>query len=582
SYLRETDPRAASSPFRVAAETNWAFEAGDLNDRGEVSYSRYVDEGERLYVTRMGERTELARSGRPAPGGGTYGPGVLGRVDLDSAGNAAFAFALDPLAFPIGRNAGVFRYDRAKGRTDAVVLPGVTQVPGGSGAFSGASRAVGNDRGDVAFGGIVETELGALGSPFGSGVYLAPAGGGPVRAIAAPGDPAPGGGVFDFAANPSMNGRGDVAFEGNRSTEPCLTDISPAAVLLCRSGVYMRPAQTGEVRRLAGQGDQVRGGTLLAAYGPMVNGKGDVVFAGDLEPAPELGTRAGIFLATPGGGIVPVVRPGDPMPGGGRAVSAGTGPPSFSVNDAGDVAFVVTLDTHEGDGLGADMGVYLWSQGQVRLVARTGTVAPAIGTITSLTTPALDGLGLAAAIVNNRGEVLFQATLHDHRVVLVVATGGAVDPCVDALDPEGEHLDGNGSLVFTEDDVLLQARFRGSLCRKAPADRFFAPLLSELDEREPQYVGATLRFDPAMGDADLKLLACEGDALVCTTPLVPDEVSAGPGARSLRWTNTTGAAQVVAVDVALAGGGDPALPYVLELFVNLPQPVFPPPGPPPS
>jgi hypothetical protein len=96
------------------------------------------------------------------------------------------------------------------------------------------------------------------------------------------------------------------------------------------------------------------------------------------------------------------------------------------VNNAGDVVFNAALDTHNEDGV-PDTGLYVWSHGSPRLVARTGTVIPSVGTIARLGTivPTVEGPNVgpnSGANNNDRGQVVFGATLTDGRGVLLVAT----------------------------------------------------------------------------------------------------------------------------------------------------------------
>ena len=75
-----------------------------------------------------------------------------------------------------------------------------------------------------------------------------------------------------------------------------------------------------------------------------------------------------------------------------------------------------------------DSGQFVWSDGSLRLVARTGTVIPGVGTVDRVTPapivfppsiiPTLSG----GAINNDRGQVVFTLTLTDGRVVMLVAT----------------------------------------------------------------------------------------------------------------------------------------------------------------
>jgi len=80
-----------------------------------------------------------------------------------------------------------------------------------------------------------------------------------------------------------------------------------------------------------------------------------------------------------------------------------------------------------GDG-SLDTGLFVWAQGSVRLVARTGTVIPGLGTVAGLVTgpnlipppPVL--VPNSGALNNDRGQVLFAATFNDGSNVLLIAT----------------------------------------------------------------------------------------------------------------------------------------------------------------
>jgi hypothetical protein len=71
----------------------------------------------------------------------------------------------------------------------------------------------------------------------------------------------------------------------------------------------------------------------------------------------------------------------------------------------------------------ADNGVYVFSKGFVRLVARTGAVAAGLGTIAYLGLAPFSATPVGTGgIINERGQVLFFATLTDGRGVLLLAT----------------------------------------------------------------------------------------------------------------------------------------------------------------
>jgi hypothetical protein len=67
----------------------------------------------------------------------------------------------------------------------------------------------------------------------------------------------------------------------------------------------------------------------------------------------------------------------------------------------------------------------LVSHGKVQLVARTGTVIPGgVGMIADINSPGFVSAGFlqAGGIINDRGQIFFEATLTDNTGVLLVAT----------------------------------------------------------------------------------------------------------------------------------------------------------------
>jgi hypothetical protein len=411
------------------------FESNFINNRGDVLFGANVttDAEQALFLLKKGETSQIARVGEPAPGGGIFGPGFLSPTALNDKGDAGFVFLLDPFSFPVGVNAGVYRFSSATGTVTPVVIPGVTPAPGG-GVFAGSQFGVSlNARGQLAFPGLVPTDKGI---PFpehlglGLGIFEARKTGA-ISSVVSPGDPAPGGGAFDFAGAPWINNRGDVAFMGHVAGDECLPAGSPppSIIIACLPGVYVKDAATGEIRSIAQAGDAAPGGGVYrAAISPVLNDRGDVVFLGDLTPPPAADLVTGVYLHS-GGVTTNVARPDDPMPGGGRFVTASNLIGwQVHVNNSGEVVFNATLDTDaNADGV-PDTGLYVWSGGSLHLVARTGTVIPDVGTIAHLVMnvvvfpPPTVFVPNSGANNNDRGQVLFGATLSDGRGVLLLAT----------------------------------------------------------------------------------------------------------------------------------------------------------------
>jgi hypothetical protein len=427
------DPAPGGSNFLDVFESNF------INNRGDVLFGSNVTANEEqgiFLLPRRGDTTgEIARVGEPAPGGGVFGAGFGSPNALNDKGDVGFMFLLDPLSFPIGINAGVYRYSQRTRMLTAVMTPGVTPAPEG-GVFAGATFGTSlNNEGLLAFGGIVPTDIGVhlADEPYlglGAAVYSADTQG-HISTVVGPGDPAPGGGVFDWALFAQINASGDVAFMGHLAGEECRpAGFPPQAFLMaCLGSIYVKDGATGQLRSIAHAGDPAPGGGVYRqAISPRLNDHGDVVFLGDLTPPPQARRVTGVYRHS-NGVTLAVARPGDPMPGGGHLVTASNLIGwQISVNNPGDVAFNAVLDTDDNrDGV-PDTGLFVWSHGVLRLVARTGTQIPDIGEVAHLVMGVLVVIGSSGfvpnsgATMNDHGQVVFGATLTDGRGVLLVAT----------------------------------------------------------------------------------------------------------------------------------------------------------------
>jgi hypothetical protein len=116
------------------------------------------------------------------------------------------------------------------------------------------------------------------------------------------------------------------------------------------------------------------------------------------------------------------------------------------------------------------------------------------------------------------------------------------------------------------------------VCHKGLPDLFFGFVEPDPIAGVDPFIGAKLTFDPALGNLDLRLAMCSLEQIeeeVCPDQ-APTTSEAGPGFRSLTWTNTTGEFRLVEVFVELTKGKGP-VPYTLEMFQNIPVPPPPPP-----
>jgi hypothetical protein len=421
------------------------FDSSRINNRGDVLFDSMVVAGEvgASFLLSKGEIAQIpARAGEPAPGGGSFGPGSLAPTTLNDKSNAGFVYVLDPFTLPFGMNAGVYRFSKSTHTMVSVMTPGVTPAPGG-GLFVGAGFGANlNNRGDLVFAGIVPTDKGfPLPDESGLGVGLFKANKkGHLSSLVSLGDQAPGG-VFDWTNFPWINDGGDVAFMGHLAGEECRAeDLPPLEILIaCLGSVYIKDAGTGNIRSIAHAGDPAPGGGVYRqAGGPVINDHGDIVFLGDLTPPPAVRQVTGVFLHS-AGETIRVAGPGDAMPGGGTFVTASNSLGwQLHMNNAGEVVFNAALDTDDNADDLPDTGLYVWSHGSLRLVARTGTVIPGVGTIAQLVmnvlrvAPPAVYVPNSGAHNNDRGQVVFGATLcdvgvtpcatSDGRGVLLVAT----------------------------------------------------------------------------------------------------------------------------------------------------------------
>jgi hypothetical protein len=389
------------------------FEPYALSDSGQVAFAAdFFDpnsfaSGEGAFLNDGTTTQVLAKTGDPAPGGGIFGLGVWVNIGLNERGDAAFAFALDPFIHPAGLNSGVYRWDASSQSLSAVVAPFVTPAPTG-GPFLGAyTHATLDQRGQVAFAGIIPTDAGTT-PGLGMGVFLAHTDG-VIEKVAAPGDPAPGSSVFDFADTPALNASGTIVFSGHVRGEECLTSLPQTVAIHCDQSLYLRRPD-GSMVSLVHAGDPAPGGgTFRSAFEPVINSRGDVLFRGDLTPPPDRGLATGFFLWRDGQ-VIAIARPGQEMPGGGNLVRTAFQHGNWTMNDSGDVAFSALLDS-DSLGLGDfDMGLYVWSSGSLRLVARTGMDFPGLGTLIKLSPPLFFGEPFSGALIDGRGEVVFQGT----------------------------------------------------------------------------------------------------------------------------------------------------------------------------
>jgi hypothetical protein len=484
-----------SFPTGTAIRIN-DFEPNAINNRGDVLYGNDLGTandpstffGEGIFLRSHGQETVLASSTAPAPGGGTFDFTFFGPSTLNDQGDAALAFLLQPFpsSSPFGVNAGTYRFSHSTQTVTPVVVPGVTKVPQGggttfAGTFYGPSL---NNRGELMFVGIVPTLQGIhlRDEPYtglGLGIYQADATG-HLSSVVGPGNKAPGGGTFDFADEPWVNDQGDMAFIGHVAGEEVRSSSSPpqAAIINALGSLYVKDGST--IKSIAHAGDPAPGGGVFRqVFGEVMNNQGDMVFSGDLTPAPDANMQVGVFRYSEGV-ITPIARPGDPMPGGGHLVTASAVPGAqLHLNNRGDVVFNCVLDTdvnHDGT---LDTGLFEWSHGHLSLVARTGTNLPGVGTVKDLvmgvivTPPPPELIANTGAINNDRGQILFGARLTDGRSVMLLETPKDPPPVLVAGSAVAPAIAGGGSVLAAalqanaNHEALLVVRSVGKVQQQA-------------------------------------------------------------------------------------------------------------------
>jgi hypothetical protein len=207
--------------------------------------------------------SSLVPVGDPAPGGGAFeqiGPG-----SMNDSGQVAFQAVVGPS----GRS-GIFLW--SAGTIVAIAQTGDAAPGGGTFTFDALNYDFApsvNTAGQVAFGAGLSTGQ--------EGVFLFA--NGTTTAVARPGDPAPGGGIFAYVYTPSLNDAGQIAFAADTA--------SATGVFFWSGGALVKVAATGD--------GLPRGtGAFAWAADPVLNNLGQIAFDGRLAT----GGR-GAFLAVP-------------------------------------------------------------------------------------------------------------------------------------------------------------------------------------------------------------------------------------------------------------------------------------------
>src|SRR5262249_33758323 len=351
-----------------------------INDGGDLAFGASTTIYGRggVFVFSNGKLTRRIREGDPVPGGGTivYVVGVSinasGQIAFQAylssnyVDHAVFLFSPDGTMTPIARfgeqspEGDQFVYLRSplvNATGQVAFLSELGQSLGGAYLWSGDSIARVAGQGDpidrepkflntytVGIDGTGRVLFGADLFPGNFGLFL----GSPVAIVARVGDPAPGGGVFDFIDGfwPSINDSSQAVFEG----------ISTSIVTSYTDGLYS--SFDGTLTRIAASDDPAPGGGRFTNfYGPTsISRSGNVAFSA----AASFPSRTGIHLFS-NSAFRRLIALGEPAPGGGTF--DGSFFPFISLNDQTQLAFAAAVTAP------GRPGFFRWSEEMTSAIA---------------------------------------------------------------------------------------------------------------------------------------------------------------------------------------------------------------------
>jgi hypothetical protein len=305
-----------------------------------------------IYLARGSSLSRVVAIGDPSPLGGTFIE--LSSTALNRRGKVAF------VGSALG---GVPQAIYFTGGANLKKVVAVNDPAPGGGILREISHVALNNADTVAFAARVE--------PGKAPRALFLASDGRLQKVVRTGDPAPVGGRFGEFTNPSVNSRGEIAFEGTVSGG--------------RAGSGIFVGSKSGVREVVAAGHPSPiGGTFKDLALPLLNDHGDVLFWGSLEGAKA---PAGLFLSS-NGAITKLAARGDPLPGGGRLSFIGL---TYSFNRSGIAAFEAAIT-----GAGVSGGIFLAQDGMATPVVRVGDPTPLGGHYTDLTAPEVGPDGTVA------------------------------------------------------------------------------------------------------------------------------------------------------------------------------------------
>ena len=265
--------------------------AAAINATGAVAFAAQLAGGRAtsgVFLAESGKLAAVALSGAAAP---DASGGTLAEFEppaLSDAGDVAFLATVRH-----GRETAEAIYLWQRGRLAKLAASG-DRAPGG-GLFSSFGSPALNNKGEIAFGALIEQ------GPILGGIFLS--GGRDIRPVLAAGAAAPTGGIFArFSERLELNDAGAIALSA------VLRQGGPSAAVFL--------VENDTPRAVAALGEAAPGGGSFAAFAswPVLSETGAVAFIASLDGGPD-----GLALYLAGaGGTRRIAAVGDALPGGGR------------------------------------------------------------------------------------------------------------------------------------------------------------------------------------------------------------------------------------------------------------------------
>lgn len=412
------------SPAQAAISTSVVVLASDIEYGGDLPFTNIVsspllnDAGETAFYSRFVSLGEFQggsfRSDPSGDGGVAFlptgqsvsdGTGRISRggvFNFNNVGQTAFERSI--LSFDDGTRLGTAIH-RADGTLPGqVTLARSDMAAPGGGTFIDFGNVVINDGGQVAFFGVLGEGFGAAGDSF--GIFRSDGTTGGLVNIARNGQVLPNrDGTFRSVRDKiSINASGQVAFIGDI--------IDNQGNQFAGAGIYRGDGSRGGMTQIIGRGEASPDGNgILVGFNKesRLNDAGQIAFrAGIINTSGGADDDRGIFRTDGSSdGLVLLARKGQAAPdGNGTIVEFGFGPDDVVLNQAGQAAFVVTLDNTV-MGEGDNTGIYLADAADIPLMAavREGQAAPdGDGTF--------DDFRNSSFTVNDSGQVVFRADIN--------------------------------------------------------------------------------------------------------------------------------------------------------------------------